>query len=403
VANGSDQVEAFLSALVEELAIPEHRYQQAETSYGSLGSWFHREASTIRRYDPSVYSQGSFRLGTVIRPLHDGEEYDVDSVCELRGLGKLQLTQADLKAMVEVEIRSYHKSQNMTKPVREGRRCWVLDYADGAQFHMDIVPALPNTHAERVLLERRSVPVSVANTAIVITDNEEVDYKVITSNWPRSNPKGFAEWFRTRMAFALERRKRILAESLRQKGVTASVETLPDYRVRTPLQASIMLLKRHRDNMFVNDYENRPISIIITTLAAHSYGNQDTIAEALDVILRDMDKHIFQDGENYLIANPSDPFENFADKWKTKPKRKDAFYNWLHQARRDFGAAARASSLEGMNEAVKMRMGVGLAQKAVTRASGANRLLRAATVAPAASMPSYANAARVPSKPKGFA
>ena len=51
----------------------------------------------------------------------------------------------------------------------------------------------------------------------------------------------------------------------------ASVEAIPDYKVRTPLQSSIMILKRHRDIMFVKDELNTcPISIIITTLAAQS-------------------------------------------------------------------------------------------------------------------------------------
>lgn len=71
---------------------------------------------------------------------------------------------------------------------------------------------------------------------------------------------------------------------------------LPDYKVRTPLQHSIMILKRHRDMMFARDEINCcPISIIITTLAAHAYGGQDDVGEALFAILAGMERHILRD------------------------------------------------------------------------------------------------------------
>jgi hypothetical protein len=78
------QAEVFLQSLADELSISDRRYEQAETSYQSLGSWLLRPASTLRAYNPQVYVQGSFRLGTVIRPISEEEDYDVDAVCELR-------------------------------------------------------------------------------------------------------------------------------------------------------------------------------------------------------------------------------------------------------------------------------------------------------------------------------
>ena len=397
-------VEKFLQALVEELAIPESRYEQAETSYRSLGDWFHRDESAIRGLSPAVYSQGSFRLGTAIRPKNDAEEYDVDSVCELRKLTKDDLTQFDLKQLLGREIKAYHDSKGMTKPVREGRRCWVLDYADGAQFHMDIVPALPNGAEQRVLLERAHFDPKWAGSAIAITDREEPTYRVLTAIWPRSNPKGYAEWFKSRMTAALTRRKQILVETLKSRGMTASVEDLPDYRVRTPLQAAVMLLKRHRDNTFARDPDLKPISVIITTLSAHAYNEEDTISGALFSILANMDRYIQHDGTKYVIPNPTDPLENFADKWEKEPGKADAFFRWLDQARNDFARAARATSLQSMNEAVSDRMGAALAGRAVGRVDETGGgLLRAASAAPAAAVPTFGNAPRVPTKPKGFA
>lgn len=46
-----------------------------------------------------------------------------------------------------------------------------------------------------------------------------------------------------------------------------------------------MILKRHRDGMFASRYDERPISVIITTLAAHAYNGEEKIADALYSIL----------------------------------------------------------------------------------------------------------------------
>lgn len=401
-------IEAFLEALVKELDVPDHRYEQAETSYSSLGEWLHRPASTVRQYDPQVYCQGSFRLGTAIRPHTDAEEYDVDSVVELRLLTKRDKTQQELKTMLGAEIQAYHDAMAMVKPVREGNRCWILDYADGAQFHMDVVPAVPNHEQQYRLLNARMLNTSWASTAISITDRREPTYKMLTDDWPRSNPKGYANWFASRQAIVFERRKRALLEAMQRQGVTASVERLPAFKVKTPLQSAIMILKRHRDNMFARDLDMRPISVIITTLAAHAYNNQDTISGALFAILNDMDKFIGYDGNKYVIANPTDSLENFADKWNREPQKKDAFDSWLRQARVDFYAAAQAATFKDMADALNPRMGYALSMRAMDRLTGGSRLLRAATGASGAaggltSAPSFANAERRPTKPQGYA
>lgn len=181
----------YLESLVEELKISEARYEQVEGRYNSLGDWLNRDASRIREYEPSVYVQGSFGLGTVIKPLHADADYDIDVVCELKHLNKAQLSQATLKEMVGDEVESYRRAHAMSKPLREGRRCWTLYYSDGAQFHMDVVPALPNGRDVQLLLESRGLDASRAGTVIAITDNERLDYPQITEDWPRSNPKGY--------------------------------------------------------------------------------------------------------------------------------------------------------------------------------------------------------------------
>ena len=57
-----------------------------------------------------------------------------------------------------------------------------------------------------------------------------------------SNPRGFAHWFEMRARLAAMPRLRQLVE----RRLYASVEEVPPYEWRTPLQASIQILKRHR-------------------------------------------------------------------------------------------------------------------------------------------------------------
>lgn len=391
--------EEFLEDLAEELSVPPSRYEQAERSYNSLGEWLHRDASSVRQYGPKVYVQGSFRLGTTIRPSNDAEEYDIDSVCEFQKLSKPSLTQQRLKILLGAEIEAYRKAKGMSKPLREGRRCWVLDYADDAQFHMDVVPALPNGQSARILLEARGLDARWTSTAIAITDNEDPTYTSITDDWPRSNPKGYSEWFKSRMAAALERRRRILAEKAR-----ASVEDIPDYKVRTPLQAAVMILKRHRDHTFEARKDERPISVIITTLAAHSYNGEETIGQALAAILTKMDKHILWHDGRYSIPNPTDPLENFADKWAEHPERAAAFFEWLEKARAEFAQAARSRDRSLITETVGRGVGGSLADRAARRRQPPARspLLKTASVAPASAGLSFPDRGRIPTKPQGF-
>jgi hypothetical protein len=394
--------EDYLAALADELAISETRYDQASRSYASLGTWLHRPESSILKCNPQVYVQGSFRLGTAIRPINDEEEYDVDSVCVLQTLGTQEVTQAQLKVLVGNEIKSYRKAQNMLTPVSEGRRCWVLHYADGAQFHMDIVPAVPNGIRQRLMLEERGLDLRWSETSIVITDIRSPLYHYISDDWQRSNPKGYAEWFRLRMGAPFERRRRALADSTK-----ASVEDIPDYKVRTPLQSAIMILKRHRDGMFEGRYEERPISIIITTLAAHAYSGEEKVADALFSILSRMDQFIEHHGPLSIIRNPSDPLENFADKWPQHPEREAAFFEWLAQARHDFNELGRQVERGRLTESVRPRMGAVVDRAAARLGPTPGSMLRPAAAAAVgvatSSAPAFPNTRREPTSPKGFA
>ena len=234
-----------------------------------------------------MYTQGSFLLGTVIRPVGDADEFDIDLVCKLAGNND-DFSMAELKQAVGSELNEYAHAHSMKHAPEDKRRCWTMEYADQAKFHLDVLPALPNQTGYKLLLEQRGHTAladseTLTESAIGITDKELPQYENKPTEWPTSNPKGYAVWFHERQATAVAKSREMVFEDSRQR-LYDSVDEVPQYRVKTPLQKCIQLLKRHRDSNYGGD-EDKPISIIITTLSAHAYGGEETLSAALRTVL----------------------------------------------------------------------------------------------------------------------
>lgn len=194
----------------------------------------------------------------------------------------------------------------------EGKRCWKMQYYE---FHMDILPCVP-----------QGVYIEPYFTDIRLTHKEGPHY--YTDRF--INPIGYRKWFEGRMTEVLQNEKSNYA--MRNKLEIADV---PNYRVKTPLQMVIQLLKRHRDICFENDTDNAPISVIITTLAAHAYNGEQNVYEAMCNILDHMTDYIEIKNGVCWVENPVMKEENFADKWALYPERKNAFYMWVRKARKE--------------------------------------------------------------------
>lgn len=367
--------EDFLQRLADELEVPESRYESAKRSYMAVSKWLDRDESPLKAYDPVVYVQGSFRLGTAIKPINDEEHYDIDLVCELQS-NKSRFSQKELKALFGREIAGYAAAYSMQEP-SEGRRCWTLNYADEAQFHLDALPALPDGESKRLLLEHAHLSTEWSQYAIAITDRDHPDFTRISRTWPHSNPKGYTEWFRSRMRKVFQARREGMALEAK-----ASVEDIPSYRVKTPLQQAVQILKRHRDILFADRPDDKPISIILTTLSGQSYNNEATVAHAIDVILENMHRFIEFRDDGLWIPNPTDPLENFADRWRKHPERRDAFYRWLGVARQQFTALFQEPKFDRIASAMSTAFGqrtVSAIQASKPRATVLQRVFGAAS------------------------
>ncbi|MDC9603132.1 MULTISPECIES: nucleotidyltransferase [Gammaproteobacteria] len=367
---------AVLVKILEEVELPEVAYEKADRRYKDLGDWLQRPDSSCTEYDPHVYAQGSFRLGTAIKP-SQGEEYDLDMGCKLReGLGKDRISQKGLKNQVGKELELYRTARGIKEELAEKRRCWRLEYADGMSFHMDIVPCIPEQDTQRTLLRKRMIEASnfdenladsVSELAVSITDNTDPEYAEITSNWRISNPEGFAKWFESRMRTA----RSVLNE--REINIRASIDDLPYYRWKTPLQSVIQLLKRHRDTMFkAGNEESKPISVIITTLAARAYNGESSLESALENILNRMGDFVNQTAP--YVPNPVNPDEDFGDKWDSEEHKqlhlREHFHAWLRQARADFKTILAKNNSQNIVEAATKGLEINLDKRQVERSLG---------------------------------
>lgn len=325
----------LLHFVVQHIDIPKSYYVKAAARHRSLGEWLHRKGSKVAAFNPDVRPQGSFRYGTVIRPLNPEEEYDLDNVCLLRALSKGQLTQEQLKEFYGDEIKAYAREHSMLAPAEEHNRCWRLRYADEVSFHLDTLPCVPEeVEFIRQLLEQK-IPSDLANRAIAITDRKHPQYGVLALDWYTSNPRGFAVWFEQRAAMG---RSRALAEAR----LRASVEDVPPYEWKTTLQQSIQLLKRHRDSMFRQRLDVAPISMIITNLAAHAYGGETDLATALETIVEGMPNYVRPTLPR--VPNPTHPAEDYADKWRKDARLEKSFWEWHAAVKADL---ATLSTLVG--------------------------------------------------------
>ena len=349
--------EKIVQALLEEIQLPDSAYEQSEERYDSLSKWLGNEKSGIKEYEPQVQPQGSFRLGTAVKPQKEKDaEYDLDltNVCK-KGLNPKNITQHQLRELVAKELNSYAMHYGL-KNVEEKNRCCRLNYqssaVDACSFHMDIVPSIPATEKTQTnLLESyrnfsvQEVGLDEAVHAVFITDKRRTDYDQYNANWLLSNPEGYALWFEKRMQ-TNEQRTILFSEYLKKV-------TIPAWKRKSVLQKIVQLLKWHRDVMFADDDDGKPISIIITTLAAKSYRGNSILCDALKQVLDGLIPAI--NTVQPYVPNPVNPEEDFADKWDQQKYQcfhlKENCYKWIRKAQCDFGVLlSEASSLKEAQE-----------------------------------------------------
>ncbi len=358
-----EEFKDILESLGESLDITQTQYENLVKSYKAVGDYLQNDP-VFESYKPIVTPQGSLRLGTIIQPINPNDDLDVDLVYRLSDKNPAW-TQKDIKEKVGARLKGSDRYASMLEK-KEGRRCWTLLYRERAdnpkeKYHMDILPSVAdNKYAERMrrLFSENFSASTVDQISIRITDREAKDYATSThkEEWLKSNPDGYALWFANRCK--ADESVKLMAEA---------VVPIGKYnKDKTVLQRIVQILKRHRDIMFRNDIDDKPISIIITTLAARAYRGEKDLLEGLVNVVDNLEKSITNNarGED-VVANPVNPEENFADKWPMHPKRRENFYKWLDAVKKDVHEI-----LDGENKIqIQNTMRRAFGDDAVTRAS----------------------------------
>jgi len=399
----------IIEQIAESIDIPDSAYEKAETRYKDLADWFGRKEAHCNKFEPHIYPQGSFRLGTVVRPVHPEGEYDLDMGCRLKvGVTKATHSQKQLKEMVGADLEEYRTARGIKEVLQAKHRCWRLQYADLLKFHLDAVPSIPETAVRRQLLQetliRGGLPADLAalitQTTNAITDDRHWNYAIVNDDWRLSNSEGFAHWFQSRMKLA-----KVLLQNRALEAKAAQVDDLPTYRWKSPLQRCVQLLKRHRDIKFAKDPDGQPASIIITTLAAKAYQGEADIGDALNRILSTMGTLVNRTSPR--VPNPVNPAEDFADRWNdpasSKHKLEEKFWNWLRDAQTDFGTVERERNAALIMNTARAKFGATLNAVELQAKLGLNpsgSLLRSAVIPTGLSFP---DKPLVPTKPAGFA
>lgn len=354
-----DAWEELLLDIARSISLPESRYAKLEGHYAAISGLL-ADPRDPELSELLVFPQGSVQTRTLVRPL-PGSEVDVDAIA-FREKGT-SLTPRDLLDRLLLELRDRARTEG---GVKRKRRCVTISYDDKElPAHVDVTPAVPTLGNRR---EDGTGPLEVP------------DYP--SNAMSPTNPKDFAEWVTgaSKETLPLRTATKRLVEA-RSRGEVESMPTHTDAIRLDPLRLAIKIAKRHRDlyARLNQREEQKPISVVLTTLITKSYlayaaearrvGREVTMIEALRAIIARMTSQFDSVGHgNWLLSNPRRTDENFVEKWNIDPALADVFFAWHEEFKQavDLGLYS-FSERDHFIEAVEQAFGLESKRAATSR------------------------------------
>ena len=204
-----------------------------------------------------VERQGSYALGTIIKPVRDGQEYDADMLLYMS-----YDRRKEPKDFINALYDCLRSNGNYREKVHRNTRCVTLDYA--GDFHLDIVPCI-----------------GMADDSQSICNNK-------TNEFEATDGTGYRDWF--------NERTRITHGNL--KRVTRLLKFLRD----------------HKGNFAAK-------SILLTTLIGNTvWSEQDgenfkTVSDALKTVSNRLNNFLQGNPTKPEIRNPALRTEDFTRHW----------------------------------------------------------------------------------------
>ena len=351
----------LMDKIAQALDITPDMFNKAMSVANGLANYVGNQGYTVE-----VYKQGSFKLGTIIKPYKKDRDsdYDMDLVIQYADK-KEKHNHSEIKRRLGDALKKSYYKDYLDK---EGRRCWTLIYPKtkliDASFHIDLLPCLDEDGRVKETIS----PIKYRSSTIAITNIKDKESKPIIYDWQSSNPKGYIQWFHELNtnkynSARIQDRKRIFESN---RILFESVEKVGDEYTRTPLQKVVQILKRHRDVMYANNIyaDYKPISIIITTLVGKIVEENSIVYnstyELLSEILFGLEfyagllttgmtsefsedyknkklitKHVRLGKVFWSIQNPADSNDNLANRWNEDAQYSIEFFKWIKQAKND--------------------------------------------------------------------
>ncbi len=347
--------EHFLLRAAKEISLSEAQYEKINERYSQLERILSASDNPLLA-EAHIFVQGSMGLKTTIKPVPGAPEdlgtIDADAIVWLphaQGASAQEILVA-----IEERFKAGSRVQEEIKQLRRGIRIVYADENPG--FHIDVTPA-------RAIYGNSQ---SNGEGKLEVPDRE--------TGWKASSPLPYSNWLQVASKQTISLEHFVVAKSHRVYDA-ATQAPLPEYEQyveQDPLRATIKLLKRHRDEWAIRTKNEsyRPISAVITTLATHAY--LDVVQESKSKPLRPLDAifeivgrmtdHIKHRGSEFLVCNPADGGENFAEKWN-RPiegrRYREAFQEWHQNASESVTLGLESLSAESFAKAIKDSFGMG--------------------------------------------
>ena len=239
--------------LQEDVTLNQSRLDRAEMAVAALNDYLKERLPGYQR----VEKQGSYALGTIIRPVDDNGEFDAEILIVMSPnsgwepkdyLGAISKTLSD--------------SKNYNDKIKLKARCVTIDYS--GDFHLDIVP-------------------------MVTVDGTHFICNRVDNKFEQTDGIGFRDWFNEKNRIAGDNLKRV-----------------------------VMLLKYLRDHK--NAFSAGSIvmtTLVGNMITAEDEGTEAvrTVGGTLEIVLSRMNDYLQSNPDVPDIKNPALPTESFSKHW----------------------------------------------------------------------------------------
>lgn len=257
------------------------QYDEQEVRWNILADFVKPKLAAASGYPIKSWLQGSYKFGTQVRPVHTGDEFDIDLgiyYCWNGSPNEGDFRPKELKDMAQDSLMEYAaENDDVLEVVTPPKaRCCRIRFKGG--FHIDV----PCYHLRE--------------------DRDARSLATEDDSWEDSDPKAIYKWFTSQF---------------------------DDY-LRGRVRRLVRYMKTWAALKFRSD-QDRPASVLITVLVAQAVSTLDddlpgSEDEALDVVLRTVHETVSAAQD---VRNPVDPDENLAGRMSAN--QWEAFVDRLKQ------------------------------------------------------------------------